>query len=210
MKPYPHIDTIWKRDERTHRIIEDDWTCPEFEYLRDNIWHFTEKVDGTNIRVMYDGQQVTFGGRSDNAQIPVPLTTMLWRTLHDTAKWREVWLEDSIAVCLYGEGYGEGIQKSGSFYKHDGVDFAVFDVWISGWWLERHNVEDVASKLGLQVVPIIGQGTLLDAAKMARAGFQSRWGNFAAEGIVARPQVDLFNRKGERIIAKIKRRDFAK
>lgn len=27
----------------------------EFDYLKDNTWIFTEKVDGTNIRIMWDG-----------------------------------------------------------------------------------------------------------------------------------------------------------
>ena len=34
------------------------------------------------------------------------------------------------------------------------------------------------------------------------------WGEFQAEGIVARPRVTLFSRNGERIITKVKCRDF--
>lgn len=43
---------------------------------------------------------------------------------------------------------------------------------------------------------------------MARLGFKSTWGDFQAEGIVARPSVELKNRAGERIITKIKCKDF--
>ena len=39
-------------------------------------------------------------------------------------------------------------------------------------------------------------------------GKQEYWGDFIAEGIVARPKVTLFTRKGERLITKIKHRDF--
>jgi hypothetical protein len=40
-------------------------------------------------------------------------------------------------------------------------------------------------------------------------GVKSWWGDFDAEGIVARPQVELFTRAGHRIITKLKCKDFA-
>jgi hypothetical protein len=70
-------------------------------------------------------------------------------------------------------------------------------------------VEDVAQKLGLDVVPIIGEGTLHDAVTAAKDGITSTWGAFQAEGIVARPKTELNTRSGHRIITKIKCRDFA-
>ena len=69
-------------------------------------------------------------------------------------------------------------------------------------------VEDIAEKLNIDHVPIIGRGTLPEMVAMARTGFKSRWGDFAAEGIVARPAVELVGRNGRRIITKIKTRDF--
>ena len=62
--------------------------------------------------------------------------------------------------------------------------------------------------LGIQVVPIIGAGTLGEMVAMTKDGFQSQWGNFIAEGIVARPSVELNTRNGQRIITKIKHKDF--
>ena len=60
----------------------------------------------------------------------------------------------------------------------------------------------------LELVPIIGEGTLHDAIAAAKAGITSTWGNFQAEGIVARPKTELKARNGNRIITKIKCRDF--
>ena len=68
-------------------------------------------------------------------------------------------------------------------------------------------MEDIAKKLNLRIVKIIGSGTLQDAIDLTRKGFHSEFGNFIAEGIVLRPKVQLFNRKGERIITKIKHKD---
>jgi hypothetical protein len=58
------------------------------------------------------------------------------------------------------------------------------------------------------VVPIIGSGTLFRAVELAAAGIKSTWGDFQAEGIVARPAVELMTRRGERVITKIKTVDF--
>jgi ATP-dependent RNA circularization protein (DNA/RNA ligase family) len=207
MNEYHKIQTLFKRDmERNGKtLLEGQWTLPEFEFLAGNTWVFTEKVDGTNIRVMLKDGSVTFGGKTDAAQIPAPLVARLnERFLPLAAKMQEVLGCDA---CLYGEGYGAKIQKGGGKYRDD-QDFVLFDVNIGGWWLQRADVEDVAQKLGLDVVPIIGEGTLHDAIAAAKAGITSTWGNFQAEGIVARPKTELKARNGNRIITKIKCRDF--
>ena len=91
-------------------------------------------------------------------------------------------------MCLYGEGYGARIQGGGN-YNPNGVDFVLFDILIGEWWLQRKDVEDVATKLGITVVPIIGIGTLIEAVARVKQGFNSTWGNFSAEGIVVKPVV---------------------
>ena len=67
---------------------------------------------------------------------------------------------------------------------------------------------DIALKLGVDIVPIIGEGTLDDMVEMTEHGFNSNWGEFVAEGIVARPKTELCARNGKRIITKIKHKDF--
>jgi ATP-dependent RNA circularization protein (DNA/RNA ligase family) len=205
MKQYSKIQTIFKRDMTNKgRIIIGDYSLPEFEYLRDNEWVFTEKVDGTNIRIMWDGESLSVGGKTDNAQIPVPL----FDRLHDVfnpSKFKEA---DLGPMTLYGEGYGKKIQKGGGNYKADGVDFVMFDVKIEEWWLQRKDIEDIGGKLNIDCVPIIGRGTLQDAGIMAMDGFDSVWGNFKAEGIVLKPAIEMKTRRGDRIIAKIKHRDY--
>lgn len=207
MDEYHKIQTVFKRDMASKRktLLDGQWTLPEFEYLAGNVWVFTEKVDGTNIRVMLRDGKVTFGGKTDSAQIPAQLVTRLnERFLPLADKMLEIFGCD---VCLYGEGYGAKIQKGGDNYRQD-QDFVLFDCNVNGWWLQRADVEDVAQKLGLDVVPIIGEGTLHDAIARAKGGIVSKWGDFQAEGIVARPKTELKTRSGGRIIAKIKSRDF--
>ena len=203
---YHKINSIFKRDPSGKNILWDEYAQPEFEYLADNDWVFTEKVDGTNIRVMWDGEKVTFGGKTDRAQIPANL----YSHLGDLFSPADLAALDAYPICLYGEGYGAGIQKGGGRYAPS-PRFVLFDVRVSAdrdWWLKRADVEDIGEKLGLLVVPVVGHGTLAEMVEKCRSGFLSEWGQFPAEGIVARPAVELQDRGGRRIITKFKLRDF--
>jgi len=214
MTEYHKIDTVFARDTKG-RIIEGQYSRPEFEYLADREWVFTEKVDGTNIRLSYDGQPTFRGnehayiaGRTDNAQLQPGLLQRLIEVMR-AAPFEQVF-KPGDEVVLYGEGYGAKIQKGGGNYLPDSCDFVLFDVRVGTWWLRRDAVEDVAANLGLAVVPILGKGTLADAVELTREGFASaRWPGVAvAEGLVLRPAVELFDRRGERVITKIKHKDF--
>ena len=214
MKQYHKINTVYKRDMANNgKIMEGTYSDPEFDYLKDNEWVFTEKVDGTNIRIMWDGTSVVFGGKTDNAQMPTFLLYKLQELFEGTAKKLlfktkfNTPEDEKPQVCLYGEGYGAKIQTGGK-YIPDGVDYVLFDVKIGDWWLQREDVEDIAKHFGIKVVPIIGMGTLKDMVEMTKKGFKSVWGEFEAEGIVARPKTELKTRRGDRIITKIKCKDF--
>jgi hypothetical protein len=206
---YHKIQSVYKRDMTSKRrmLIDGEWAMPEFEYLAGNEWTFTEKVDGTNIRVLFNEGCITFGGRTENAQIPARLVRRLnERFLPLVAKLSDVFADG--AAVLYGEGYGAKIQKGGENYRPD-QDFVLFDVRVGQWWLQRADVHDVAQNLGIDAVPVIGEGTLHDAVALAKRGFCSAWGNFEAEGIVARPRVELMTRGGNRVVTKVKCRDFS-
>jgi hypothetical protein len=186
--------------------------------VKDNSNYFTNQilVHNTNIRIMYNGYPeelhkemgviptISFGGKTDRAQIPVLLLDYLNATfLPKIDMFKEMF---DASVCLYGEGYGPKIQKGGK-YRSD-HSFVLFDIKIGNWWLKRKDVEEIAKILNIDIVPIIGEGTLSEMVEKVRNGFNSTWGDFIAEGIVARPKVDLKCRNGERIITKIKYTDF--
>jgi hypothetical protein len=206
MKKYHKIQTVFKRDPDDMKILTSEYSLPEFEYLQDNKWIFTEKIDGTNIRIQFKDSKILFNGKTDNAQIPIGLLNELnSKFLSKHEKFKELFNCD---VCLYGEGYGPKIQKGGK-YK-DVNDFVLFDISIGDWWLNRVDIEKIALELEIEVTPIIGSGTLRDMIIITKKGFNSQWGDFIAEGIVARPEIELKCRNGERIITKLKYRDFTK
>lgn len=207
---YPKIQTVFKRDPETKYkgLLLGQYSLPEFEYLKDSIWEFTEKIDGTNIRVAYtDGpaawlHEVQLAGRTDKAQIPKFLVTKL-KELFSIDKLMDA---DLPSLTLYGEGYGNKIQKVGSDYISDGVDFCLFDVRVGDYWLSSQDVSDVAQKLSIKRAPIIGYGTLGELVEECSTNFRSLLAeNFlAAEGVVARTYIELLDRHGQRIITKIK------
>ena len=78
MKTYEKIETLYQRDiEGTKKLMPGVYRNPTMEFLKDNTWLWTEKVDGTNIRVYWDGHTVSFGGRTERASIPAPLVNRL-------------------------------------------------------------------------------------------------------------------------------------
>ena len=201
MKEYPKIESLFDRDVATFKFIPGAYRLPEFDYLSSLPWRATEKVDGTNIRVEWDGGRVTFGGKTDRAQIPIFLLTKLQDIFPATR------FADLPPLTLYGEGYGAKIQKGGK-YIADGCDFVLFDVLVGEWWLQWDDICDMAGKLIINAVPIIAVDSLPQLAKLAATGFKSTWGDFHAEGLVAKPVVDLNTRAGKRIIVKMKEKDF--
>ena len=100
-------------------------------------------------------------------------------------------------------------KKGGGNYR-DTQSFVLFDVVINNKWLSRENVSDIAQKLSIDVVPVVGSGTLYQAIENARTGIKSIWGDFEAEGYVLRPKIELLDRNNNRIITKIKCKDFIK
>jgi hypothetical protein len=211
---------MFKRTEKSELVLG-DWTEPYFEYLQNNPWRVTEKVDGTNIRIEITPVQesgsgepnpmvrVRFDGRTDNALLPSKLVNWLMEKFF-SQRMKDILAEKfPDGGILYGEGFGAGIGKSGGKYQPH-QSFILFDVRVGEWWLQWPNVCDVAAVLELPNVPVVGFYTLGEIVSLVSNGINSHFGDFQAEGVVAVPEVDLFARNGDRIITKLKTRDFEK
>lgn len=213
MDKYHKIQSVYKREPKSkfRYLIEGDWSIPEFGLLKNIEWIWTEKIDGTNIRILYNESGLNFKGKSDNAEIPKHLLKALEETFTlEMMQNAFPNLAVGETVCLYGEGYGQKIQRGGN-YLPDSNAFILFDVKIGSWWFNRDNVEDVAIKLNIQIVPIIGKGTLIEAIDFCKTGYKSTIAHnkdYIAEGLVMKPSLELFARNGTRIITKVKYKDF--
>ena len=215
---YHKIETLFERNDSFK--VTDKLKNPVYGIIK--TWHVTEKIDGTNIRVTLEKEgKIIFGGKTDNASIPSPLLMVLMN-MFSAEKLKEVFWKNrgqGIEPCkaiLYGEGYGPGIQKGGSYRKSSAPTFRLFDVLIEDkWWLSWENTVDVAYKLGIQTVPFLGEWSLEKIVSTVKDGFPSVVAveeggvdGFKAEGIVGRPVEALFDKKGHRLILKLKTKDF--
>jgi hypothetical protein len=214
---YPKIETLFDRN--------DDFTVdttrlrrPEFGLISE--WVLTEKIDGTNIRLIFTRREGYFDidydvrGKSDNAQLPPQLLNTLreW-CVASTVEVRAIMDTFNLtSYVLYGEGYGPKIQNGGRYRSDQG--FILFDVASNGAWLDEQQITDTAKRLGLARVPTLGDpATIAEAVNLCRNGFSSDAAEnydpeFAAEGVVARTAVPLYDRRGDRIMWKLKAKDF--
>ncbi|MFW6130107.1 MAG: RNA ligase family protein [Atribacterota bacterium] len=238
MSKYPKINSLWKREMKGNqkgKIIEGEYSCPEFKNIR--LWRVSEKIHGRNTRIEFHVivskgkvsiSNIEFKGRSDDSDIPSYFVKYLMDTftpeqlskmvLIRLDKHTEDPLDEEFDVTLYGEGYGAKMQKGGGRYR-DNASFALFDVNINGWWLERENVEDIANKLDIDIVPEMGIMTEEEIISLVKntgyklKGFKSRISKdktLDAEGIVARSYPLVLFKNGDPLMWKLKQEDFNK
>ena len=208
MKEYEKIETIFARDEKTKKLNENIYRNETIEFLKDIEWEFTEKIDGTNIRIIWDGHKVSYYGRTDKAQIPSQLMNRLIELFGGNIN--EEMFEQKFGatpVMLIGEGYGAKIQKCGGDYRQDN-NFILFDVFVNDKYLSRDNVNNIANYFGIESVPVIFSGNLQKGIEFVKTKPNSTIGTAKMEGLVARPKVELYDKNGNRLIVKIKVCDF--
>ena len=210
MEKYHKINGIYKRyakGEKKGKFIEGEFSKPEFKYLFNNIWVGKEKIDGTNLRIGWDGYNVDIRGRTDNANLHMDLIKRV-QELFPFKKFESNF--GNKEVVLYGEGYGAGIQKGGKYREKK--DFILFDILINGFYLDYDNIVEIAKTMGLDVVEQIYRGTLFSAIMLVKEGFKSEVkgcsSDCMAEGLVLVPEIYLTNKFGERIITKLKTKDW--
>jgi hypothetical protein len=210
MKEYQKIETIYERSmDGNKKLIEGQWRNPIVAYLKNMPWVWVEKIDGTNIRVQWDGHTFNFAGRTDKAEIPKLLLARLQEIfLNDKMEQMFEQLFGETEVIVFGEGYGVKIQKCGGDYLQDRNDFRVFDIMVNDTYLDLSDVVDICNKLGLHMVHMISTGTLLEAVEFIKQKPISTHGKCIMEGLVCRPWVRIYDHQGKRIIVKIKVKDF--
>jgi len=226
---YPKIDTLYDRDgKRFVDVKRLRLRRPEFGMIKR--WSLTEKIHGMNTRItLFDNGEVVYGGKTDEAKMPSELLEYLKKIFTSEKMKSTFWLPNRRipkSATMYGEGYGPGIVPGSGIYRSD-VAFRLFDCLIidedNNWWLERYSLEDIARKLGIKCVTLLGVINFLphsvDEIRQIFIDHRNRMVivedggqvEFASEGegVVAKTYPELlFNRKGERIIWKLKIKDF--
>lgn len=204
-----------RKSDSLGEVSRDHWVSPAVKQLQDaSVWIATEKIDGMNMRIIWDGHAFSYAGRTDNAQIPGDLIKHL-----DTifkAPGVEEWVENEFPhdeergteVIFVGEGYGAGIQKGGDY----GPDkrFLLFDIIVGGKYVSVPEMYEISNALKIPTLtPASIDGanifTLNELIGFVTEGLgTSGFGDRKPEGLVARTLEPLYDSRGDRIIVKLK------
>lgn len=209
MQPYPKTPNVFARDKVTGKIIHGKWSTPEIAYLSNLPWAWYEKIDGTNMRVIVHPQydKVEVLGRTDKAELNDGLLDRVKTQFTDLLPDLRIMFPHQI--CFFGEGIGKKIQ--GSLYGPD-YRFILFAIKTEKFWYPQSSVYDIGGQLKIETAPIVGRGPLPLAIDEVRGGLNSRLSGLHnckfAEGLIVHPVEALLDSHGQRVIAKIKHKDF--
>lgn len=198
---YPKIDTLFTRDKNTFKIIPGKFRNEAYSLI--NEWEWTEKIDGTNIRITYgdcpppceldkkpninrkqfrkviDNPSNIYSGDNKYCGIKYDGRTDNAELPGGVVDYLDDKLSCAKMMELFQDRkviiYGEGY--GGKIQKGSGYSvtqkFIVFDIFIEGFWLRRSDVEEICNNLGLDIVPIILTGSLDEAVYIVKNGFMS-------------------------------------
>lgn len=210
MKEYHKIETLFKFNSETKKYTNEFYNN-SVEILKDNQWLFTEKIDGTNLRIYWDGHKLQYAGRTNNAQFSKDQIEFIEERLvnEDIETIFEQKFQD-VEVYVFGELFGVKIQNGGLYTNGKGLDFKVFDIEIDGVVLTYDSMTKLANELNYKCVPLVLIGTIGHAINFVLTNFTSTFSNAELEGLVGKPVGDFRDRLGKRIVVKIKRKDLLK
>lgn len=209
---YPKIPTIFERQEDGSKLLDETkFSRESLEYLKDNTWLGTEKLDGTNIGIVWDGHKVHIQGRTEDSSFSALQFEYLMEKFGGGDN--EELFEQNFGekpVVFYGELVGKGVQACGGCYCPDGYRFIMFDIYFPGShvWADKAALLSFSDMFGVEYTKPVISGTLEACVNFVKNMPKSTYGNLLMEGIVARPYIEMFDNRGRRVITKIKVCDF--
>lgn len=223
MKPYESIETVFTRDKTTNLLNFGVLRNPAHAII--SHWDISEKIDGTNIRVIVTHGGIEVRGRTDKADLKADLVKNTL-DLFDHSEvigfftgYHGIKLPEDWSVTFYGEGYGAGIQKGTEYSPLK--RFRCFDLKLDGdLWLSDCEMRRICYQLSIPVAPLLWEGItsiptsreeLLSLVPYSRVAEEDRGAvNVMAEGIVAKPAVVLKDCWNNRVMWKLTFREFKK
>ena len=190
------------------------------QYLPIGNWIKTEKIDGTNIRIILtkpdeEGNRETLIGSRKLVLNPEDKGSKIYMSclkevnLHKIA---EYFKDVNSTVIIYGEGYGAGVQKGGIYSKEK--DYRVFDIRIGKAYQDFEYVKKVCVDNQLNLVPVysdvdeITYKECLETLRNFDKTLITDGDGGKPEGLVYKFEPVLLNKYGERLLFKVKFKDF--
>jgi Rnl2 family RNA ligase len=177
------------------------------------LYWVSEKLDGANFSVWYDGTEVKTASR--NQWVDETFYGATEAILDAKDKIVKMWghINDDISeLCIYGELFGDGIQKRVVYGKKR---FVVFDIHIDGVPINLYELTGLCGTVGFNLPPIIGTSYSLQEALEVNYVFRSYEtpegfeGENEAEGVTIAPMHPLYFKNGSRVWLKQKTANFS-
>lgn len=204
IKEYQKIGNLYHFDEKRKEYTE-NFEDTIVNYLRELPWICTEKIDGTNTRIVWDGYGFSVLGRT-NKSIVTPEVMEIFSKKFIANKDMETVFEQTFGekqVILFVEMHGGKIQRGA--YDCD-TQMVGFDIMVNGTYLNRIAAKQLFNIWGIEYVPVMLMNNLEEAIVFVKTHKESiLHPKCDIEGLVCTPMQEIYNKKGERVIIKIKK-----
>ncbi len=211
---YTKFSSPFVKDEKYLNIDELSQELPIGNWIK------TEKIDGTNIRIILTkpdeegNREILIGSRKLILNKEDKGSRQYLDCLKEVNlnKIKEYFEEIKSTVVIYGEGYGAGVQRGGIYAKDK--NYRVFDIRIGLAYQDFEYVKKVCIDNQLNIVPIfsnvdeITYQECLESLRHFDGTLINEGCGGVPEGLVYKFEPVLLNKYGERLIFKIKRKDF--
>lgn len=181
------------------------------EGIPTNDWIVTEKVDGANFSFWCDGEQVKVASRN---QFVDGTFYGCQEVIDEIApKILAFCSDNNTQIVIYGELYGDGIQKRVKYGKKSFVAFDVFCLW-AGSTEHKDYAQNLCFDIGIPFAPVIFRGSFEECLAVNNT-FKSLltpegYGDEnIAEGVVIEPANPAWFRNGSRVYFKNKSEKFS-
>ena len=208
---YSKIPALYKRDgDNPRSVLVGIYKDRHVEALANYpVWTVTEKLDGANTRLHWNGTEVRVGSRRTWQHQANIVDAIEAAHPHLEAMFEQNFEGDDVDVTVYGEAIGAGVQKGGAY--GDKIRFVAFDVTVGGRYLKNRDARDVVWQLGLDFVEARGRlVSVTDVwAEMSGGGDlpYSTYRERQPEGYVLRTVPEMYKANGDRIMVKLTYRD---
>ena len=207
---FPKISAPFGRATPKDRLVDISiFAKPWVQMFYDNNikMYGSEKVDGTSVGIVWNGERISFVGHTDKSQF-APRYLEYLNKIFGTSEFESV-IEEIFgdkAVTIYGEGISKDYNVH---YGYADGNFIMYDIQNeNGTFHNRESVIEIAKKLDL-IYPHEEMMTIKEAIEYVKTRPQS-WLNsdYKLEGLVLRSPTELYSNDGSRVICKIKVKDF--
>ncbi len=211
---YAKFSSPFKKDEKFRNTTELAQQLPVGKWIK------TEKIDGTNIRIIltkkdeFQIREILIGSRKLILNQEDKGSKIYFDCIKNVNlnKLMEYFKDVDSTVIIYGEGHGAGVQKGGIYSTEK--EFRVFDIRIGEAYQNFEYVEKVCIDNQLNLVPMfsdVDEITYNECVKTLK-NFENTLikdgSGGRPKGLVYKFEPVLLNKYKERLIFKIKFKDF--